>query len=150
MRTRKVPRGARHLRTYAEFHSYLVDFVNGHYPFLWVVGRPGLAKTESIRAAVRGRAVYYRKADKQAAQDVATILGSAHTFPINPTYAAYAPKGLVVVLGKSFTGQLAKPAPNSRASGGLPADERRLDENASLTGERRPGRPCHFLVRIPA
>jgi hypothetical protein len=61
MRTRKVPQGARHLRTYAEFESYLVDFVRGGYPFLWIVGRPGVAKTESIRAAVRGQSVYCRK-----------------------------------------------------------------------------------------
>src|SRR5437016_3140565 len=48
MRPRKVPKGARRLRTYAEFQSYLVDFVNGRYPFLWIVGRPGISKTESI------------------------------------------------------------------------------------------------------
>jgi hypothetical protein len=56
-----VPRSARRLRSYAEFESYLTDFVAGRYPFLWVVGRPGVAKTESIRAAIRGRAAYYRK-----------------------------------------------------------------------------------------
>lgn len=61
MRTRKIPRGARHLRTYAEFLSYLTDFVLGLYPFLWVVGRPGVAKTESIRAATRGRKVLFFK-----------------------------------------------------------------------------------------
>lgn len=61
MRTPKVPHGARHLRTYAEFQSYLSDFANGRYPFLWIVGRPGVTKTESIKAAVRGQSVYYRK-----------------------------------------------------------------------------------------
>ena len=61
MRTRTIPPGARHLRTYAEFESYLKDFVRGIYPFLWIVGRPGLTKTESIKKAVRGHAVYYRK-----------------------------------------------------------------------------------------
>ncbi len=40
MRTRTIPDGARHLTTYSEFESYLQDFVTGHYPFLWVVGRP--------------------------------------------------------------------------------------------------------------
>jgi hypothetical protein len=55
------PRDARHLRTYQEFESYLSDFVAGLYPFLWVVGRPGVAKTESVLAAVQGRRVYYRK-----------------------------------------------------------------------------------------
>jgi hypothetical protein len=55
------PRDARHLRTYQEFESYLRDFVAGLYPFLWVVGRPGVAKTEAVTAAVRGRQVYYRK-----------------------------------------------------------------------------------------
>jgi hypothetical protein len=50
------------LRTYAEFRSYLVDFVNGLYPFLLFVGRPGLGKTEHIREAIRGRDACYRKA----------------------------------------------------------------------------------------
>jgi hypothetical protein len=61
MRQPKVPQSARHLRTYTEFESCLRDFVEGHYPFLWVVGRPGVTKTESIKKAVRGRSVYYRK-----------------------------------------------------------------------------------------
>ncbi len=61
MRTRKFPRGARHLRAYAEFESYLVDFTVGRYPFLWIVGRPGISKTESLQAALRGRQAYYRK-----------------------------------------------------------------------------------------
>jgi hypothetical protein len=61
MRIRTIPIGARHLRAYLEFESYLTDFVRGLYPFLWIVGRPGAAKTESIKAAVRGQAVYYRK-----------------------------------------------------------------------------------------
>src|SRR4051812_8278629 len=61
MRTRKVPPGARHLLTYAEFRSYLDDFVRGLYPFLWFVGRPGLGKTEHIGEALRGHNAYYRK-----------------------------------------------------------------------------------------
>jgi hypothetical protein len=61
MRPRKVPREARRLRTYAELQSYLSDFVRGIYPFLWLVGRPGVGKSESITDVVRGRAVYYRK-----------------------------------------------------------------------------------------
>jgi hypothetical protein len=61
MRTRTIPRGARHLRAYADFRSYLEDFVCGRYRFLWFVGRPGITKTESLRAAVRGRNVYHAK-----------------------------------------------------------------------------------------
>lgn len=56
-----MPRGARHLRTYVEYESYLADFVSGLYPFLWVVGRPGIGKTESMRTGVRRHKVYYRK-----------------------------------------------------------------------------------------
>jgi hypothetical protein len=62
MRNKRVPKGARRLRTYAELESYLADFVAGQYPFVWVVGRPGLAKSESIASATRGRSVYCRKA----------------------------------------------------------------------------------------
>ena len=65
-------------------------------------------------------AVYYRPADKQAAQDVADILGSALTHPITPVYKAYATKGLVVVVGKSFDGTLAHDPP--KQTGGLPDD----------------------------
>src|SRR5262245_54764814 len=55
----RIPDGARHLTTYAEFESYLKDFVANRYPFLWVVGRPGIGKSKSIEAVTRGRQVYY-------------------------------------------------------------------------------------------
>jgi len=61
MRIPAVPRGARRIRTYAEFESYLEDFSRGIYPFLWIVGRPGLSKSESIKRATRTATVYYRK-----------------------------------------------------------------------------------------
>jgi LCP family protein required for cell wall assembly len=66
-------------------------------------------------------AIYYRPKDKAAAQDVAAIMGAAQTHPITPTYAAFASAGLVVVVGKSFTGTLAEPPPSTTASG-LPDD----------------------------
>lgn len=66
MRTRKIPREARHLRTYEEFRSYLDDFVRSTYPFLWIVGRPGVAKSESITSATRKQPVYYRKGGQLA------------------------------------------------------------------------------------
>jgi hypothetical protein len=62
MSTRTVTPGARRLRTYEEFRSYLKDFVGELYPFLWVTGRPGVAKSESIRAALLGRLALYRSA----------------------------------------------------------------------------------------
>jgi hypothetical protein len=62
MKPRNVPRGARHLRYYKEFDSYLIDFVLGRYPFLWIVGRPGVLKTESMNRAIGGRNVYLCKA----------------------------------------------------------------------------------------
>jgi hypothetical protein len=61
MRVKDVPPDARRLKAYAELESYLEDFAKGRYPFLWVVGRPGVAKTESLRAAVRGRDVFLQK-----------------------------------------------------------------------------------------
>jgi LCP family protein required for cell wall assembly len=67
-------------------------------------------------------AVYYRAKDRAAAQDVAAILGATQTHPITPTYAAYASGGLVVVIGKRFTGTLAQQPPSKTAAGGLPAD----------------------------
>jgi hypothetical protein len=58
MATPKLPHGTRHLRTYAEFETYLGDFIRGIYPFLWVFGRPGIAKSQSIRAAACDHHVY--------------------------------------------------------------------------------------------
>jgi hypothetical protein len=39
----------------------LTDFANGKEPFLWIYGRPGLSKTESIRAATAGKRVWTHK-----------------------------------------------------------------------------------------
>jgi hypothetical protein len=61
MTTTQIPAGARVIRTYTEFRSYVRDFVDGYYPFLIIIGRPGLGKTECERAATCGRRVYYRK-----------------------------------------------------------------------------------------
>jgi hypothetical protein len=57
----RTPRGTRTVRAYDEFIGYLRDFVDGGYHFLWVFGRPGISKTESIKTAIRGRKAYYRK-----------------------------------------------------------------------------------------
>src|SRR5262245_32828462 len=57
MKTPKVPEGARRIRTFAELESYLADFASLKEPFLWVVGRPGLSKSESIKKATGGRKV---------------------------------------------------------------------------------------------
>jgi hypothetical protein len=48
------------LCTYAEFGSYLVDFAEDRYGFLWAVGRPGTGKSGLIKSALRGRRAYYR------------------------------------------------------------------------------------------
>jgi LCP family protein required for cell wall assembly len=93
-------------------------------------------------------AVYYRKPDKRAAQDVAAILGSAQTLPMTPAYAGYATKGLVVVLGKSFNGQLAHPAPSSANPGGLPADMH-ADPAAYRSDFASVNRPATFPVMYP-
>jgi LCP family protein required for cell wall assembly len=93
-------------------------------------------------------AVYYRKPDKQAAQDVAAILGGAQTVPMTPTYAGYASKGLVVVLGKSFKGQLAHPAPSSGTPGGLPADMH-SDPAAYRSDFASVNGPANFPVMYP-
>jgi hypothetical protein len=61
MRTKKVPHGARHLRAYEELTSYLINFTQGLYPFLWIVGRPGVGKSEAIKAALPGRSHLYQK-----------------------------------------------------------------------------------------
>jgi hypothetical protein len=59
MATSTIPRKARRLRTYAALERYLRNFVAGHYRFIWVVGRPGVSKSESVRAALAGRPHLY-------------------------------------------------------------------------------------------
>jgi LCP family protein required for cell wall assembly len=81
-----------------------------------------VSNTPAPSFSFQQNAVYYRAKDKAAAEDVAAILGATQTHPITPTYAAYAGGGLVVVIGKRFTGTLAKQPPSTAATGGLPDD----------------------------
>jgi hypothetical protein len=62
MNGRKVPRQARVLTTYRKFESYLGDFCKGRYPCLWIVGRPGISKSESIHKAMVGQDHFYQNA----------------------------------------------------------------------------------------
>jgi hypothetical protein len=61
MSSPRIPKGARPRTTFAELESYLRDFVTGHYRFLWVVGRVGISKTESVQAATSEHPVLYQK-----------------------------------------------------------------------------------------
>lgn len=61
MRVPVVPPKAVPVKTYQEFAAWLGDFAQGHFPFLWVFGRPGLSKTEGIKRATRGAKVYHHK-----------------------------------------------------------------------------------------
>jgi hypothetical protein len=53
MQAQKLPRGTRELGTYQEMQGYLGHFAAGLYPFVWLFGRPGTAKTMSIIAAMK-------------------------------------------------------------------------------------------------
>jgi hypothetical protein len=55
------PRTVRHLRLYEEMRGYLRDFVDGHYPFLWLTAQTGVGKSEAILAAIGNRKVMYYK-----------------------------------------------------------------------------------------
>jgi LCP family protein required for cell wall assembly len=107
--------------------------------------------TVSLKAAptfsFHQSAVYYRPSDKRAAADVAAILGNAQMLPITPVYKAYASAGLVVVLGKSFTGSLAHQPP-SQNPGGLPADVVRDPTTYSSDFAQANG-PANFPVMYP-
>jgi LCP family protein required for cell wall assembly len=106
--------------------------------------------TVSLNAAptfdFRQSVVYYRPGDKQAAGDVADILGGAVTKPITAAYKAYAAQGLVVVLGKSFTGTLAHQV--SKSAGGLPSDVTR-DSTTYRADFQAASRPANFPVLYP-
>jgi LCP family protein required for cell wall assembly len=90
--------------------------------------------------------VYYRPGDQQAAGDVAAILGGAVAKPITAAYKAYASNGLVVVLGKSFTGKLAHQA--SKSTGGLPSDVTR-DSTTYRADFQAANGPANFPVLYP-
>jgi LCP family protein required for cell wall assembly len=93
-------------------------------------------------------AVYYRPSGKKAAQDVAAILGNAQTYPITAAYKAYGSGPLVVVLGKSFTGQLAHPSTKSGTPGGLPSDMQ-SDPSALRSTFATVNGPATFPVMYP-
>ena len=54
-RTAEIPDGAVKVTTYKEFERYLRGFAHGDFPFLWIVGRPGICKSKSIERALRGQ-----------------------------------------------------------------------------------------------
>ena len=89
--------------------------------------------------------VYYRAADQKAAQDVADILGNAHIYPITPRYASYAASGLVVVVGRSFTGTLAHAPP--KQTGELPSDI--VHDTSMRSAFAAANGPANFPVLYP-
>jgi hypothetical protein len=50
---RQLPEEHIRVEPYASLHQWLREFAQGNYPFLWVYGRPGLGKSQGIRAAVK-------------------------------------------------------------------------------------------------
>lgn len=61
-RTPEVPSGAVTVTTYKEFEKYLRGFARGDFPFLWIVGRPGICKSKSIQRALSEQNVCLIKA----------------------------------------------------------------------------------------
>jgi hypothetical protein len=114
------------------------------------LGTWGYPVTVSLNAAPTfnfGQSVvYYRPGDQQAATDVADILGGAVAKPITAAYKTYAAHGLVVVLGKSFTGTLAHEP--SKSTGGLPSDVTR-DSTTYRADFQGANGPANFPVLYP-
>lgn len=54
-RTAEIPPGAVTVKTYKEYERYLRGFARGDFPFLWIVGRPGICKSRSIERALIGQ-----------------------------------------------------------------------------------------------
>jgi hypothetical protein len=57
-RTKQLPDEHVRVTTYANLHQYLREFVAGKWNFLWIHGRPGLGKSQGIKAAVKGKGLY--------------------------------------------------------------------------------------------
>lgn len=60
--TPEIPEGAVTVTTYKEYEKYLRGFARGAFPFLWIVGRPGICKSRSIERALGGQPVYHLRA----------------------------------------------------------------------------------------
>ena len=125
VKTRRIPPGARRLRTYTELESYLADFAVGRYNFLWVLGRPGVGKTMSIRAALRGTSHLLRKGgqltplqlhiDLYAHRGVPVILDDAEHILDNKVGAK-----MIAALGDSTPAKLMSYGSTTRLLGDTP------------------------------
>lgn len=62
MKFQSKPKTIRTLTTYAELQSYVDDYRRCHYPFLWIVGRPGTSKSSLFTSAMKGTDHYYARA----------------------------------------------------------------------------------------
>lgn len=67
MMSAEIPRGVRRLTRYSELASYLEQFAQGVFPFIWLTGRPGVGKSEAIHEAIRDRRVMLSKSGRLSA-----------------------------------------------------------------------------------
>ena len=64
MRIAEIPPGAEIVTTYADCERQLRAYAEGHFPFLWLVGKPGTGKSESMKRAIKGTTAVILKASQ--------------------------------------------------------------------------------------
>lgn len=135
MKTPKVPKGARTVRLYPELESYLMHFAEGKEPFLWIVGRPGLSKSESIRRATAKRKVL--------------LIGAGQITPFHFYQQCYLHRGEPIILDDA---EIILDAPTGKklvsALGEL-SPAKRLFWGSSNRALERDGIPATFYTNSP-
>jgi LCP family protein required for cell wall assembly len=111
-------------------------------------GYPATVSLQRPAATFARSTVFFRTNMKDAAGDVAEIVGSAATKRMTTEMAQFSTNGLVLVVGQSFKGKLKIPAPKKIINGGLPDDITR-DANIYRSTFKAANGPANFKVFYP-
>jgi LCP family protein required for cell wall assembly len=111
-------------------------------------GYPATVSLQRASTTFAQTTVFYRPRLKDAANDVAEIVGSARTQRMTAEMGALSPNGLVLVVGESFNEMLKIPAPKKVINGGLPQDVTR-DPSMYRDRFRAAKGPANFRVYYP-
>jgi hypothetical protein len=111
-------------------------------------GYPATVSLQRPAATFAQTTVFFRPNMKDAAGDVAEIVGSAATKRMNTEMAQFSTNGLVLVVGESFKGKLNISAPKKIINGGLPDDITR-DANIYRSTFKAANGPANFRVFYP-
>ncbi|MDX6532367.1 MAG: polyisoprenyl-teichoic acid--peptidoglycan teichoic acid transferase, partial [Gaiellales bacterium] len=111
-------------------------------------GYPATVSLQPATTTFAQSTVFYRPRMKDAATDVADIVGDARTQRMTPEMAPFSTNGIVLVVGETFKDTLKIPAPKKVINGGLPDDITR-DPTIYRSTFRAAHGPANFRVYYP-